>query len=262
MAEEKDPKDTPDTDDKGAEPKVTEPKVNVGPEGQVLKPGDENYLYAGKYKTVEEMEKGYSEAGKKITELGQTGAEKDKTIVELTGKADETRKAASDVEKEEAVAARKERAVKLKQAWDKSPEDALEFMESLIDEKQSGAGLMKRADYEKKLTDDDTATKEYNRVRGTGDSEKEKEFDTLKPAMGQIWAKLPKEAKVPNMIETVFLAAQAKGAPALKEKILAGIKAGHGQPPGGPSPEDKRTEDDKIIDGIVKQADKDRGKIT
>ena len=53
-------------------------KVNVKEDGSPIKAGEEGYLYAGKYKTVEEMEKGYGEADRKITELGQSRSASDK----------------------------------------------------------------------------------------------------------------------------------------------------------------------------------------
>lgn len=263
MGDEDKPKDTPGVDDKGG--KEDKPKVNVGPDGQPLKFGDEGYLIGGKYKDVEAVEKALLEGEQKITELGQAKGERDKAITEMMQRASEARKVTGEEEKTKSEERRKVLAAELGAAWDKSPLEALAFMEKLIEEKQTGGGFMKRADYDKKLTDDETASKEYNRVRGTGDPEKkeqQKEFDALKPVMNELWGKLPKEAKVPSMIETMYLAAKAKSAPNLREKILADIKGGTGQPSGGPSPEDKRTEDDKIIDGIVDQAEKDRGKIT
>ena len=63
-------------------------KVNEG-----KKPGDEGYLYAGKYKTVEEMEKGYREtSGQSSTlsrELAEEKAKNEKLIVAKEPKPDD-----------------------------------------------------------------------------------------------------------------------------------------------------------------------------
>lgn len=242
----------------------TKPKVNIGPDGKELKEGDEGYLYAGKYKTVGDMEKGIKEGEQKITELGQAKSTSTAAISELRSrmvKAREGSKADTEADK---LARRQALATRLKASWEKDPLTALGFLEELIESKHSDSRVVDEAGRKKKADIDTESAKEYDRVRGTdveGKEEQQKEFDKLKPAMKEIWSKMPKEAKVSGMIETVYLAAKAQDAPNTRAKLLADIKAGTSQPGGGPSPEDKRTEDDKILDKIVDQSKKDHIKL-
>lgn len=262
MGEEKDPKDA------GKDTGKDKTKVNIGPDGEPLKPGDEGYLYAEKYKTIEEMEKGVKEAEQKITELGQGKSLSDKALKEfreLIVKRETETKAGKETDEEIKEKERRGKlALELKEAWETDPVKALEFLEKRIKEGQTG--VMTKGDYEAKLERDRVQNVEYNRVRGTGDpskgikpdEERIKEFDALKPVMSEIWDKLPDKAKVPEMMETVFFAAKAKASPELKDKLIKDLKAGTTQK-GGVSPAgEKKTEDEKTIDGIIDQAEKDK----
>ena len=62
------------------------PKVNVKEDGTPLKYGDEGYLIAGRYKSIEEAEKGIKEGDRKITTLGQGKSTSDKALLEFQQK--------------------------------------------------------------------------------------------------------------------------------------------------------------------------------
>lgn len=238
-------------------PEEEKKKVNVKEDGTPIKPGEEGYLYAGKYKTVEEFEKGYGEADRKITELGQGKAASEKARKLLQ----DTIVKAGKEKKEEALGevdkVKKVRVKAMKEAWDKGPEAALDFIDTAIREGISSGGLLKKDDYQKGITNDRELMGAFNKVRGTGD--RRKEFDFLKPEMSKLWNALPKEAQTPGMVENIFFMAKGKADPeALKTKMLEEIKAGVGQTPGARSEKDIRTDNEKAMDGIVEQKEKDK----
>ena len=225
-------------------------KVNVKEDGTPIAFGEEGYLIAGKYKTVEEAEKGIKEGEQKITELGQGKAESDKargTLQEIISKAGKEKEGKVVDEKEKV---RKTRVDGLKKAWAEGPESALSFIDKLVDEGISAKGLLKREDYEKGVSGDRELMTAFNKVRGTGD--RRKEFDILKPDMGKLWSALPEEARTPEMVENVFFMARGKANPEdLKAKIIEELKSGVSQKGGSRGDEDKRSEDDKKLEGIL-----------
>ncbi len=232
-------------------------KVNVKEDGTPMKFGDEGYLIAGKYKTLEEAESGIKAGEQKITELGQgkSGAEKARDLLQ-----DTIKKAGQkdvDAEQAEKDGVRKARADSLKVAWDKGPEAAVDELDKIIQDGIASGGVLKKEDYDKGVSDDRNLMSSFTKVRGTGN--RKREFDMLKPEMGQIWNALPKEARTPEMVENVFFMARGKANPEdLKAKLLESLKAGAAQTPGSRSDDDLRTENDKIVDGVVEQAKKDK----
>jgi len=216
--------------------------------GEKPKPGEPGYLYAGKYKTVEEMEAGIKEAERKISELGEKKAAADKALMEHISLINKLK--AADAEKLEKKKAeeRKAKVARFRAAFEKDPESALETIEMLVDDKINQAGVMKHSDYDAKLKQERAAVTTFNKVR----SAHKEDFDALRPEMAKLWARLPEKARVPEMLETIYLAAKATASPSLKEKIISDLKATHTVAPGGVSPEDKRTEEEKMTDDIIK----------
>lgn len=247
-------------------------KVNVKEDGTPIKPGEEGYLYAGKYKTVEEMEKGVLEGSQKITELGQGKSASDKALIDFQTRLTEKEEKAKAGKVKTADEARLERIKKFKTVFEDpeggGPAAAFAFVEDMI-EKSHKSRATKASEVEKqRIAVSARGAAEYNRVRGTGDKdagipedkERQKEFELLRPVMNEIWGKMPPSSRVPEMMETVFFAARAKASPELKEQIVQGIKAGMGTTgPGVPAGDEKKTKDEKTLDEIAEQAEKDRG---
>lgn len=249
-----------------------EKKVNVKEDGTPMSPGDEGYLYAEKYKTVEDMEKAYGEAAKKITQLGQGKSASDKALIDFQKKFTEKEEKAKAGKVKTADEARLERIKTFKKVFEDpeggGPAAAYKFVEGMIAEshksRETKAGEVETQRQEAIAR----GAAEYNRVRGTGnkelgieeDKERQKEFDLLRPVMTEIWSKMSPSTRVPEMMETVFFAARAKASPELKEQIVQDIKAGMGT--AGPevkAGDEKKTADDKTLDEIAEQAEKDRG---
>lgn len=232
-------------------------KANVKEDGTPIKAGEEGYLIAGKYKTIEEAEKGIKAGEQKITELGQSRSASDKARQLLQDTISKGSKEKLSDEKAEKDTVRKARSAAMKAAWDKGPDAALDFIDKLTDEKISSRGLLKKEDYQKGISDDRELMGAFNKVRGTGD--RRKEFDILKPEMSKLWGALPKEARTPGMVENVFFMAKGKASPEdLKTRIIEDFKAGTSQTPGSRSEKDLRTANDKTLDNIVNQGEKDK----
>ena len=207
------------------------PDVNVNEDGTPMKYGDEGYLIGGKYKTMEEAEKGIVNFDKKITEVSQAKADRDKAFTKLQDTIVKSRgdvKKVEDTEQEKLNASeRKANAKELADAYEKGPEAALEAINNIVDRrfKKVDFDYIKRSDVDKQSAEDKTQLKELNRIRGTG--EDAKLFDALKPEMSKLWEKLPKEAQVTDMIENVFLAAKGKSdIVAIKAKIVSDAAGG------------------------------------
>lgn len=247
-------------------------KVNVKEDGTPIKPGEDGYLIAGKYKTIEDAEQGIKEGEQKITALGQGKSASDKALLDYQKSITAKEKEAEKGKLKTADEARLERIKNFKKVFEDpeggGPAAAYAFVESMIADSHKTRDT-KAGDLEKQRKAYNTrAAAEYNRVRGTGNKEqglegnkeRQKEFDLLKPVMDKLWEKLPPTSRVPEMMETIFLAARAKASPELREQIVQEIKAGMGTTGPGVKPgEEVKTEDDKTLDAIAEQAEKDKG---
>ncbi len=208
-----------------------EKKVNVKEDGTPMKYGDEGYLIGGKYKTVEEAEKGIVNFDKKITEVSQAKADRDKAFTKLQDTIVKSKGQVVKSEKDEQAklneAEKKANAKELADAYEKGPEAALDAITKIVDRRvKKGEGNYLRKDEVKQQSEDDKVQlAELNRVRGT--KEDAKIFDALKPEMSKLWNKLPKEAQVVDMIENIYLAAKGKSdIVAIKAKIVSDAAGG------------------------------------
>lgn len=228
--------------------------------------GDEK-LILGKYKTMEEAEKGEKEREAKFTQAHQDLAtakkelelERQKTRL-VEEKQEEIRKAKTEEEKQRLQQELDQNLERMGKEFveesKKGPAAMMKGFHRMFDAYASTQGFVKRDDLKRQSAADRKHTELFNRVRATH----KEDFDELTPKMIEIWDGLPPETKMrpsEKLLETVYQAAKAKNLPdeaKIREKIIADMKAGHGEDRGDrPSPEEKKSEDEKYTDEVIKE---------
>jgi len=124
----------------------------------------------------------------------------------------------------------------------------LALFEELITKHPSVKGGMSRSAYEQDVQSKTEAAKAYDAVRKAH----KEDFDLLKPKMSELWSKLPENAKVPEMVETIYLAARAVSGPKLREQIIEEMRSGSSTGLGA-NPPAGGTGGDKEVDAIVEE---------
>lgn len=225
-------------------------------------PGDKgtgDKLLAGKYKDVPALEKAYKEAQVKLTQLGQEKSKLDGDLQKLQldklTDAKESQERLLRAAQVRVDGERKALAQEMADAFDAnkgSPAKALSLIDRMIQQHPSVKGGMSREDYERSVQDKSDATVAMNKVR----SDHMQDFDLLKPKMSKLWDKLPVKARVPEMLETVYLAARAASEPEIREKIIQEMRAGSSTGVGVNIPPETNTDEDKMVDAVVDEHQK------
>jgi len=121
----------------------------------------------------------------------------------------------------------------------------------LFDAYASTQGFVKRDDLKRQSTADRRQTDLFNKVRAAH----KEDFDELAPKMAEIWAGLSPQTKMlpsEELLETVYKAAKADNLPdeaKLREKIIADMRAGHGEGGGEKlPPAEEKSDVDKVIE--------------
>lgn len=254
-----------------AEEKKTNTVGKEPPEGTPPKDAGEKLIF-GKYKTLEEAERAHKEGETKYHE-GQTKLadterqlETERQRTRLVGeKQEEIRKAKTEEEKKKLELDLEQMGKEFAEESKKGPAAMMRGFHRLFDAYASTQGFVKRDDLKRQSDADREQTREFNKVRAAH----KEDFDELAPKMIEIWATLPPETKMrpsEKLLETVYKAAKSESLPdeaKLKEKIIADMKAGHGEGGGEKLPPDeKKTEDEKYTDDVVKEYQKTKVKLS
>jgi len=224
-------------------------------------------LFFKKYETKEEAEKAWEERDKKFTE-GQQELADAKRELEL-----ERQKNRLVAEKQEGIrkAQTEEEKQRLQQELDqnlermgkefaeeskKGPKEMMRGFHRLFDAYVSTQGFVKRGDLKRQSEADRRQTDLFNRVKAAH----KEDFEELAPKMAEIWEGLSPQTKMlpsEKLLETVYQAAKAESLPdeaKIREKIIADMRAGHGEGGGEKlPPEEKKSEDDKYTDDVIKE---------
>lgn len=220
------------------------------PEGTPSSEAGKEKLLAGKYKSAEELEKGYQELQTKYTQDMQRKAETEQALTDFRAKLKETGIRQTEEEKQRLEQDMEAMGKEFSEEAKKGPKEMMRSLYKLIEAHPSVEAAVKRGELKRKTEEDQKATKIFNEFR---DGHKD-DFDKLKPEMAKIWAELPAKSKVPEMLETVYKAAKADAFPseeALRKKMAEEAKAGTTQVGGEkPKPEIK-SKDNKDIDAVI-----------
>jgi len=209
-------------------------------------------LYAGKYKTVEELEKGYQELQKKATQDAQRRAHYEKELQQIKDQIQQVRQAKTQADREE----QKKKLEAMQRAFiedlKQNPFMAIAGVASSIVEHKLRSGEYVRREDVEKLTEEQKIVEEI--------SSKE-DFEELKPAMNEFFEKLPEEARTVKMLPLAYEVAKAKrGAnvdkEALKKQILEEIKAGSSQTDKSASVSEGRSSENEDYIKTILEADK------
>jgi len=236
------------------------------PEGTPPKDAGEKLIF-GKYKTMEEAEKGEKERETKFTQAHQELADakreleierqKSKLVEE---KQEEIRKAKTEEEKQRLQQELDQNLERMGKEFaeesKKGPAAMMRGFHRMFDAYASTQGFVKRGDLKRQSVADRKQTDLFNKVRAAH----KEDFEELAPKMVEIWAGLPPETKMrpsKELLETVYQAAKAKNLPdeaKLREKIIADMRAGHGESGGEKLPPgEKKSEDEKYTDDVIKE---------
>ncbi len=233
------------------------------PSSEAGQEGKDKDLFFGKYKTKEEAEKAFKEGETKFhdgqTELAETKkqleTERQRTRL-VEEKQEEIRKAKTEEEKKKLEEDLEQMGKEFAEESKKGPAAMMRGFHRIFDAYISGQGFVKRDELRHQSEADRTQTNIFNKVRAAH----KEDFDELGAKMEEIWAKLPPQTKMrpsEELLETVYKAAKAESLPdeaKLREKIIDDMRAGHGEGGGEkPAPEEKKSEDDKYTDEVIKE---------
>lgn len=235
------------------------------PEGTPPKDAGEKLIF-GKYKTLEEAEKAHKEGETKYHEGQQKLSETEKLLEAerqrtklVEEKQEEIRKAETEEEKKKLEQDLEQMGKEFAEESKKGPAAMMRGFHRMFDAYLSTQGLVKRDDLTRQSDADRRQTEVFNKVR----SAHKEDFDGLAPKMAEIWATLPPETKMrpsEKLLETVYKAAKSESLPdeaKVREKIIADMKAGHGEGGGEKlPPEEKKSEDEKYTDEVIKEYQK------
>ena len=234
-----------------------EPPEGIPP-GEAGKDADEEKLILGKYKTMEEAEKGEKEREAKFTQAHQELAdakrelelERQKTRL-IEEKQEEIRKATTEEEKKKLEQDLEQMGKELAEESKKGPAAMMRGFHRIFDAYISSQGFVKRDELRHQSDADREQTRIFNKVQAAH----KEDFNKLAPKMAEIWAGLSPETKMrpsEKLLETVYKAAKAENLPdeaKLREKIIADMRAGHTEGGGEiPPPAGKKSDVDEIIE--------------
>ena len=240
-----------------AEEKKTNTVGKEPPEGTPLKDAGEKLIF-GKYKTLEEAEKAHKEGETKYHE-GQTKLAETERLLEVERqrtrlveeKQEEIRKAKTEEEKKKLELDLERMGKEFVEESKKGPGAMMRGLHRLFDAYMSGQGFVRRDDLKRQSDADRRQTALFNKVRAAH----KEDFDELAPKMIEIWAGLPPMTKMrpsEKLLETVYQAAKAGSLPdeaKLREKIIADMRAGHGEGGGEKAPPaEEKSDVDEIIE--------------
>ena len=220
--------------------------------------GKEKELFFKKYETKEEAEKAWEERDKKFTEGQQELAETKRQLeaerrrTGLIGeKQEEIRKARIEEEKKKLELDLERIGKEVREEAKKGPAGTMRGLFRAFDAYISTQGLVKRDDLKRQSDADQRQTELFNKVRAAH----KEDFDELAPKMVEIWRGLDPMTKMrpsEKLLETVYKAAKAESLPdeaKLREKIIADMRAGHGEGAGEKSPPaGEKSDVDEIIE--------------
>lgn len=225
------------------------------------KEADEKKLILGKYKTIEEAEKGEKEREAKFTQAHQELADAKRELElerqkrkEIQEKQGQIKKARTEEEKQRLQQELDQNLERMGKEFveesKKGPAAMMRGLHRLFDAYISTQGLVKRDDLKRQSDADREQTEIFNKVKAAH----KEDFDELAPKMAEIWTTLSPETKMrpsEKLLETVYKAAKAENLPdeaKLKEKIIADMKAGHGEGGGEkPPPAEEKSDVDEIV---------------
>lgn len=220
-------------------------------------------LYAGKYKTIEDWEKGTKELEEKLRTQGQEKntalEEKVASDKKLEGMLDQQKKVAeAQTEEQRKVEGEKLKALgtEFSERFKKGPEEMMRAFDDLIRTHPSVTGALRRTDIEAQQTESLRQQNLFNKVA----AKHKDDWEGLKSKMGEIWNGLsPATRAKPDekLMETVYKAAKAEVMPTLEQLQKAAAekeKAGSGQ---GVGTGEKVTVKTDRVDAILAQREKD-----
>ena len=215
-------------------------------------------LLAGKYKDVPALEKAYKEANLKLTQLAQEKSRLDGEVQKLQiGRLSDAKEAEKKVLEAAQVRIDTERNALVQEMADAfdakkgSPAKVVSLIDRLIQGHPAVKGGMSRESYDMDVRSKAAAADAVAKVRKAHATD----FDLLKPKMAELWNKLPEEAKVPEMVETIYFAARAASEPDLREKIIQEMRSGSSTGPGAHATEGGSAEE-KAVDAIIEEHQK------
>lgn len=242
------------------------------PAGEAGKDAGKEKLILGKYKTMEEAEKGEKEREAKFTQAHQELAdakrelelERQKSrLVEEKG--EQIRKAKTEEEKKRLQQELDQNLERMGKEFveesKKGPAAMMRGFHRLFDAYASTQGFVKRDDLKRQSDADREQTRLFNKVRAAH----KEDFVELAPKMAEIWAGLSPTTKMrpsEKLLETVYKAAKGESLPdeaKLREKIIADMRAGHGEGGGEKlPPAEEKSEDEKTTDKIIETHKKEK----
>ena len=232
------------------------------PAGEAGKDAGKEKLIFGKYKTKEEAEKAFKEGETKYHE-GQTKLAETEKLLEIERqrtrlveeKQEEIKKATTEEEKKKLEQDLEQMGKEFAEESKKGPAAMMRGLHRLFGAYISTQGLVKRDDLKRQSDADREQTGIFNKIRAAH----KEDFDKLAPKMIEIWAGLSPETKMrpsEKLLETVYKAAKSESLPdeaKVREKIIADMKAGHGEGGGEkPPPAGKKSDVDEIIEEYKK----------
>jgi len=239
--------------DPGSKPPEGTPASKAGDAG-----GEK--LIFGKYKTIEEAEKAHKEGETKYHEGQQKLSETEKlleiekqrtAIVEQ--KQEEIRQAKTQEEKKKLEQDLDQIGIEFRKEADKSPGSMIRGFHRIIDAYIATQGFVRKDDLKRRSAASQKQTDIYNRVRAAH----KEDFDELAPKIIEIWKGLPPQTRMlpsEKLMETIYKAAKAENLPdeaKIREKIIADMRAGHGEGGGEKLTTEKKSESEKETDAIV-----------
>jgi|GEM_PF-4231602 len=225
-------------------------------------------LILDKYKTQEDFIKGHKELERTATQTSQELAdakrelelERQRTRL-IDEKQEEIRTARTEEEKKKLELDLERMGKEWVEESKKGPGPMMRGLHRLFDAYISSQGFVKRDDLRRQSDADRRQTDLFNKIRAAH----KEDFDELAPKMAEVWGGLDPRTKMypsEKLLETVYQAAKAGNLPdeaKLREKIIADMRAGHGEGGGEkPPPGEKKTEDEKYTDEVIEEYKKTR----